>query len=66
MADQQRTTADDIQVTVPLRRLEQLLELPGEVAQLRKDLAQLKRRVDGGDGIHYDLMCKIKDLQDML
>ena len=66
MADQQQAAPDDIQVTIPLRRLEQLLELPGEVAQLRKDLAQLKRRVDGGDGIHYDLLCKIKDLQDML
>ena len=62
MADQQ----DDIQVTIPLRRLEQLLELPKEVAQLRKDLAMLKRRVDGGDGIHYDLLCAIKDIKDQL
>lgn len=66
MADQQHVAADDIQVTVPLRRLEQLLELPGEVAQLRKEVAQLKRRVDGGDGIHYDLMCAIGEIKKML
>lgn len=66
MADQQHTAADDIQVTVPLRRLEQLLELPGEVAQLRKEVAQLKRRMDGVGGIHYDIFCQIKELKDML
>lgn len=56
----------DVQVLVPYSQLVELMELPKEVAKLKKQIADLQRRMEGNDRIHYDLIHTIGEIRKSL
>ena len=56
----------DIQCIVPYSQLVELLALPQEGAELRKQLAKLERRLEGNDRIHYDIIHTIGEIKKQL